>query len=187
MSWGTTRTWKYLGKNTVTRDNVGRIVIPQRVFELGVLDQPPDDQEASDETVTGHWSFDSEKGWLILSDSELTNDPPVVQDGVAQDDRFKTQREIVSRGPEDGYRMTIPSMFFAESAGGNAAVSDHVPERARVEPGEIRHFITAEEFLADTPTATKSCYLIRRSQLEHIMSSNGEEFDDAYPVPRLDS
>lgn len=208
MSWGTDRTWRYLGSAHVRDDN--RISIPEDVFELGVLPHP---DGASDDDRRVYWGYDTADGTLILSDAPLVNDPPVVGEpsadgrsgggdgqsnvGTGRSDagrsdgsppaldggyrlaKYKTPHTygITVGGEADHYRATIPSVFFAESEGGPSVVDERVPDYARVRRGEERHFLTAEEFLADGPIETNSSYLLTRPQLEGTIGG----FDEANP------
>jgi hypothetical protein len=180
MTWGPERTWRYLGSSRVTPER--RIAIPEDVFEVGVLPHP---DEASDEERLAYWGYDDADGTLILSDAPLRNDPPI--DGSSRLAPYKsphTRGINVGRGG-DGYRATIPSVFFADSEGGPSVVDERVPDHARVRLGEERHFLTAEEFLGDGRIETNSCYLLTRPELEGTVGGFGEGNEHLPEQPRF--
>jgi len=192
MSWGETRTWRYLGSNVVKYyDGVRRIEVPERVFEIGILDKPEAvEDEASDADTQAYWNYDRATGWVILSNAYLENEPnPDPADGDVVGVRYQTQDPFmdVSVGDDDDqHRITVPSQFFVSSEGGTGELSDQVTDEVRIQPGEERHFVTADEFLEDDPTPTKSCFVLTTSELETLFRNNDVEPDAPYiTVPRL--
>jgi hypothetical protein len=79
--------------------------------------------------------------------------------------------------------VRVPSFFFSDSAGGQSEIDERVPEKARVEYGEERHFVTRQDFLeADK----KSCFLLTKTQFEGMIGSYRDDLEDSVaPIPRF--
>jgi hypothetical protein len=167
----------WLGAGTVSDE--GRVGLPDGVFDSGILQRPEDVNE--DERVLAYWSFDSVDNRIILSETELTNEPPVIGDSGAQPHRFKPQKVTRPGSKEDNHRATIPSRFRKQSKGGNAKLADNtnIPAEVVVDAGDQLHFVTAQEWL-DSETAVNSCLVLTTDQFHDLM---GNDEGDGY-APR---
>ena len=126
--------WWHAGISTV-KDN--RIRIPNRLFEEESIVTPG---------RPAFWSYEAVVGIVIVSNREL------------EDEEYESVDFNKMGGDDDNYRCTIPSGFFEEtSEKGNPAASYTVPERARVENGERRHFMYTTEIAEGD---IKSCYVL---------------------------
>lgn len=148
--------WHYAGSADVN-ESANRIGIPDDVFEAGILSKDGDT----------FWAYESVVGFLIVSNRELENKP-----------KYKPQGERVIGQEGDGYRATIPKPFFADFE----LMGNPVPEMARVQYGETRHYVYRTEMAEGQ---TKSCYLLTREQLENTISTPDEWAGSMDSVPRF--
>lgn len=160
--------WHYLDRSRVEEGQT-RIAVPDDVFESGILADP--DVSLDSDVGRAHWSYDTATGWVILSDRPLDDEITVQEgklvEGTVETVRYKSPgtRAVTDPGGErDGFRVTIPRGFFPDSKS-----DTKVPPPVHIERGEVRHFVTAEEFLSDEPTPTKSCYVLTTDQLNTIL------------------
>jgi hypothetical protein len=174
-----TLTWDHLG-DEVVKETSRRIQIPDRVFERGILRKETERPDGSD-IGKAHWHFDTATGWVIISDRPLdqsikTQEGRLIEGGV-ETIRYKTPNGTSLTKPlgeNNSNQLTIPAKFFDSSAEG-------VPDAVRFSDQEYRHFVTADEFLSDTPTPTKSCYLLRTDQLNSILQNEYHPGGDDTP------
>jgi hypothetical protein len=110
-----------------------------------------------------HWAFETEIGFLIIACQPLRGN------------KYKTQTALKLGGKNDQYRVTVPSIFFADHDGGSD-IETPVPERARVAVYEDRHFVARDAMLSEPRT----CYLLTRRQLEVSMSTDDDRWSDRF-------
>lgn len=147
--------WHYAGSADVTEHN--RIHIPDPVFEAGILSQGEN----------AYWAYEQVVGFLIVSNRELETKP-----------KYKPQASTRIGSGSDGFRATIPKIFFADYK----QMGQPVPEKARVRYGETRHYVYR------TPMAegsTRSCYLLTREQLEHTIATPDDWAGSLDSIPRF--
>lgn len=168
--WADTPDWEYIDSSTVN-GSTNWIAIPQGVFDRGILSHPAD-ADADDEIGQAHWSYDSETGWVILSDRELDDDITTQEgklvDGDVETVRYKSPGDRSYNevyGEDNGFRVTIPKLFFDDAADDLS----RVPEPIRFNYDEVRHFVTAAEFYSNEPNPVKSCYVLTTAQLDTLL------------------
>jgi hypothetical protein len=150
------RTFHWLGRNVVgSRSSTGsrRIKVPEPAREaVGLSGGDP-----------VHWAFETEAGLLVMCTRPLS------------DDEYKNQGPAVSLGDEnDDYRVTIPSIFFADHYS-QADIETPIPEPARVGEGEDRHFVAHDAMVDRGP---RTCWLLTRRQVEITMGAEDTTVSD---------
>lgn len=160
------RDWTYVGEANVGEDGNNRIGLPDGVFEAEILRQPGDGDGRRRE-VRVYWAYETVVGFLILSNQELENTPP-----------YKPQGSSRLGTVQDGYRATIPKIFFADYSG----AGNPVPEHARVEYGETRYFLYHTGMVDGS---TRSCYLLTKAQLENTIATPTEWAGSFDSIPRF--
>jgi len=148
--------WHYAGSAEVNT-STNRIVIPDPVFEAAILPRGGD----------AYWAYERVVGFLVVSNAALEKKP-----------EYKPQGSSRIGNEEDRFRATIPKQFFADFDGkGNP-----VPEKARVEYGEQRHFVYRSAMATGD---TRSCYLLTRHQLEETIATPDDWAESLDSIPRF--
>jgi len=156
----TNRTWKHAGISEVNDD--GRIRVPDEIFQ---------EQEILSVGSPVHFSYDKVVGILIASNREL------------EKDGYKTEGFRKLGGDNDNFRVTIPSQYFEDKTEqGDPAVTQEVPEKARVEPGEQRHFVYHTGMAEGS---IRSCYLLTDNEFDKRFSDSDRWDGTLDQVPRF--
>lgn len=184
MGHGETPEYDYIDNSTVSKES-RKLVVPQGVYERGVLTHPEEiDKDADSDIGLAHWSYDTATGWVILSDRPLSNDIKITEgkliEGGLEKAKYRTpkhrKQSYTQQGEKANWTLTIPPTFFDMSDPGEEPSGNTVPEAVRFKDGEFRHFVTAEEFLSDEPNEVKACFVLKSHQLNNII--NGHVPDD---------
>jgi hypothetical protein len=171
--------WSHLGEETVSGSR--RIQIPEEVFDHDILRRAGADRAEASTVGDAHWSYDTATGWVIISDRPLSKDLKTQEgrlvEGEVEVVRYKTpngKSRTKPLGENNANQVTIPKRFFDDGIEG-------VPDAVQFTPNEYRHFVTAAEFLTDTPNETKSCYLLTTDQLNSILQNDYHPGGDDTP------
>lgn len=149
--------WNWLGRNAVGSPSTTgsrRIKIPEPA--RAALDLSPGDPI--------YWAFETEIGFLIIACQPLSGN------------KYKNQTPQKLGKKNDQYRVTVPSIFFADHEGGTD-IETPIPERARVNTGEDRHFVARDAMIEREP---QTCYLLTRRQHELSISSNDDHWTERF-------
>lgn len=111
------RDWVYVGEANVGKEENNRIPIPEGVFEAEILPHP----EETDRKIRVYWAYEQVVGFLIISNNRLTEIP---------DYKPQDSRSLGSSG--DGYRVTIPKVFFKKN---DPRHSRNMPASNTAKPG----------------------------------------------------
>jgi len=139
--------WHYAGENRVT--DQGKIRLPERVFEAGILDPQK----------VAYWAYEDTLGFVLISDDPLT-----------EKERYTPQDSSPIGDEDNGYLTNIPKVFFEDYKGrGRGPDKSPLPEKARVEYGEQR-FFAFREGMAEGDTC--SCYMFNWEQFDNTIGDD---------------
>ncbi|WP_226023691.1 hypothetical protein [Halomicrobium salinisoli] len=149
--------WIYVAPDTV-KHQTGRVVLPDGLFEAGILE----------DRGTAHWAYDRVVGVVILSNAEL------------EDDEYHTVDEMSIYGDR---QCKIPEPFFPPDHDARPdQVSQAVHEKAHVRRGERRHFVYQ---VGMDEGETRSCYLLTDEQLQKRISSADDWVGNFDSIPKF--
>ena len=164
--------------------------MPDGVFERGIVDQP-DENPGQDV----YWAYETGSGLLIISREELKGEPlkgntvsksQIAVDGGRPRAKYRSKGSTTQQGESNSYSATIPKQFFDDYKGRperTGELNDQVPEHARVEDGEERHFLSREAFLE--PATKNPCFLLTTNELTRIIGSYRDLKGSVGPIPNF--
>jgi len=139
--------WHYAGENSVT--DQGKIRLPERVFEFGILDPQK----------VAYWAYEDTLGFVLISNAPLT-----------EKERYTPQDSSPIGDEDKGFLTNIPKVFFEDYKGrGRGPDKSPLPEKARVGYGEQRFFAFREEMAEGD---TRSCYLFNWDQFDNTIGDD---------------
>lgn len=117
-----------------------------------------------------YWSYDKAVKTVIISNADLQK----------PEYKYVTTSNF---SESSNFRTTVPEQFFADFEGGDKYdLQSPVPEKARFEPGEDRHFIYST---AMAEGRTRSCYVLTEKQFSIQFSDSGRWDGDLSQVPKF--
>lgn len=148
--------WHYAG-NAEVNESTNRIVIPDDVFDAGILSREGE----------AYWAYENVVGFLVVSNTELEDRS-----------KYKPQGSSQIGTEKDRFRATIPKQFFADFEGKGTPL----PEKARVRYNETRHYVYRTPMAEGR---TRSCYLLTRDQLENTITTPDDWAGSLDSIPRF--
>lgn len=154
--------WYYAGEASVTSQ--GKIRLPERVFEAGILDP----------RKVAYWAYEDIQGFVLISDDPLT-----------EKERYKPQDSTPIGDKEKGYLTNIPKVFFEDYEGrGRGPDKSPLPKKARVKYGEKRFFAYREGMASEENEKPNSCYIFNWEQFDNTIGDD-DWAESLSEIPRL--
>ena len=140
--------------------------IPDRI--LGK--EPPRPCRNTETRERGFLSYEQNVGTVIISNQEL--------------EKTEKYKHVNSTKLSDSnYRATIPEQFFNDfEPSDKNNLRDPVPEKARFQVGELRHFIYNQKM---SEGQARSCYVLTEEQFNNQFSDVGRWDGDLSQIPRF--